>query len=673
MTFDEFETSFARHFEALTRTETHLYTVALDKDQLWETYLNAFPPGTNAIYRTRREFDCSCCRHFIKQFGNVVAILPDLTIRTLWDFDPHDAVYTPVVQAMANFVRHAAIQDVLVTREHAYGNAQTFDFGNDKAITWNHFYLKLPKSLIYRGTASPEEVKGEFRTSRATLERAFQIISPEAVNAVLEMIEEGVVYRGEEAIPTLKKFAKAQEVYWTLIPAAQNLFLWREIVHLPGSVTRLHNTAMGTLLANLTSGVPHDEALRQYETIMAPANYRRPQAKFTEKMVAQAKEKLASLGLLEALPRRFATPADLTINNVLWANRNAVKPSGSLDVFETLKDETQVDPRRFPANLPTFSIATFLEEVLPETTSLEILLEGQHEGNLASLLAPVNAEAPALFPWGNYAWAYNGNLADSGMKARVQAAGGKVDGVLRFSIQWNEGDDNKDDLDAHCKEPDGNEIFYRNLRNPRTLGNLDVDIVHPTSQPAVENITWPDLSRMPNGRYSLFVHKFSDRRGRNGFRAEIEFNGEVYAYDCRQSFSGNMQVATVTKDNRGFTIQHHLPPAQTTARLLWGLKTLRFHPVSTVILSPNHWDGRTHGNKHYFFMLAGCENPDQPNGFYNEFLLPELRPYRQVMEALSTKLKVAPASNQLSGLGFSSTLRNAVIAKVNGKLLKIVF
>ena len=76
MQFSEFKQRFQEHVSEMLKDQATLFTVDVDKDTLWDKYLNSFPPEKNQIFRERREYDCSCCRHFIKSFGNVVVIKP---------------------------------------------------------------------------------------------------------------------------------------------------------------------------------------------------------------------------------------------------------------------------------------------------------------------------------------------------------------------------------------------------------------------------------------------------------------------------------------------------------------------------------------------------------------------------------------------------------------------
>ena len=47
-------------------------------------------------------------------------------------------------------------------------------------------------------------------------------------------------------------------------------------LHYDNPIAKIRNTAMGTLLINLSEGMDLEKAVRQYENIMAPSNYKRP-------------------------------------------------------------------------------------------------------------------------------------------------------------------------------------------------------------------------------------------------------------------------------------------------------------------------------------------------------------------------------------------------------------
>ena len=92
MEFKQFRDELVKHFGTMVQDATALYSVALDKDELWEKYQTSFPEGTNEIYRERREHDCSSCKSFMRAMGNVVFI-KNGEVTTLWDFVPTSPTY----------------------------------------------------------------------------------------------------------------------------------------------------------------------------------------------------------------------------------------------------------------------------------------------------------------------------------------------------------------------------------------------------------------------------------------------------------------------------------------------------------------------------------------------------------------------------------------------------
>ncbi len=689
MQFHEMRSRLAKHFKKITAKADCLFEVNLDKEELWNTYLDSFPPGTNEIYRERREHDCSCCRQFIKTIGHTVAI-KDGKVTTLWDFQTEDTTYQPVLDALSAFVKAHRIADVYVSKTGQIGTPNNYEeLENGSVKEWQHFYLDLPEKLVDKSERSKPDIKGSFRDTRQVFCRSLEEISEESLLTVLELIDSNTLYRGAEWKAILTKFLNYKQAYDRLLGEAEReLSVWEWSIEAGMAIGRIRNHSIGTLLINISEGMDLDLAVRKYEQIMAPTNYKRPKAIFTKKMLEDAKKTIEALGYADSLGRRYATLDDITVNNILFSNKDVAKRlrrtdeagSGGLDaIFGELEKKTTANPRKF-SRIEEVPIETFISKVLPTTSELEVYLEYQHANNLVSLIAPENRESKTMFQWNNnFGWAYSGNLTDS-MKERVKAAGGRVDGDLRFSIQWNDREYNPNDFDAHCIEPDGYEIYYPNKRKYSPCkGILDVDIIQPALHVvAVENITYDSRTKMKNGTYRFFVHCYSNRGGRDGFQAEVEFDGQIYAfaYDRELPQDVKIPVADVMLQNGVFTIKELLS-SDVSSRELWNLHTNEFVPVSVVMYSPNYWDEQKGiGNRHYFFMLKDCINPEQPNGFYNEFLKAELTEHKRVFEALGSQMKVTESADQLSGLGFSSTQRAELIVKVKGnteRVMKVKF
>lgn len=677
MSFDIFRDKMIAHFDQMVSTHDRIFEVDFDKDTLYATYLNSFPDGTNPIFRERTEHDCSCCRHFIKDIGGAVFIDDDLTLHTMWEFETRDPKYGPVAIAMDRYIRSLPIRGIYLAQFKRIGNR--FNMDNLLDIRWDHFYVDVPVQFVVRDGESMATTKGQYRDTANVFRRSMEEISMDAVDTVRELIASNTLYKGAEWKQAMTDFRIYKATFDNFDDEQKILYSWLFAGRVGPVVGRIRNHSIGTLLVNISEGMDLDAAVSAYEKIVAPVNYKRPKAIFTAKMLEDAQKKITDLGYLDSLPRRYAKLDDIRVNNILFSNKDAAKRIGGT-VFDEMMADVKTSPKKFD-RVEEIPVEKFISDVLPSAHELEAYVENRHAENFVSVIAPVNADAPTMFKWGNaFSWAYTGNITDSDVKQNVKNAGGRVDGVLRFSIQWNDLEEySRNDLDAHCYEPGGHEIFFCQPR-AGDGGNLDVDITHPDhGVPAVENITWPDKRRMKPGVYRFFVHQYANRGGRDGFRAEIEFDGQIFKFDYRQELlqGKDVLVADVTLDKNGnFSIKPYLQ-SETAIREVWGVKTMQFVPVSVVMYSPNYWDEQTGiGHKHVFFMLKGCANPEEPNGFYNEFLKNELLEHKRVFEALGGKMKVQFVEDQLSGIGFSTTKRNDLIVKVKGateRVMKLKF
>lgn len=653
MNFKIFAQQVKNNFDAMATKP--LYRTNIGLDEIKDIYLAAFPEGTNPIYITNTQHDCTCCKSFIRNVGGLINIVNGQII-TIWDSINTNSEYDVVAQAMRDYVLSKPITSVFYASEKKYGvyqNTQVLPDGN--TINWNHFNCEIPNHL-YKGD-KVGELAGQHTTSASMLTDALSMFNTDAIVTVSNLISDGLLYRGEEHSATIGNFAKLWNSFKDY-PADAKLF---GLENFSNPAARFKNTVIGTLVEDISKGVDIEVAVKSFESKVAPANYKRSKSLITQGMIDTAMKTINDLGIEPALSRRHATISDLNINDVLWADRSAsIKMQGVAALLSTsvAKKKPATD------NVIEVSIDSFLNDLVPTAESIEVLIENRHQSNFMNILAPVNPLA-SIMKWNNnFTWSYNGNVTDS-MKELVKSFGGKVEGRMRFSIMWNENNDNQNDLDAHCHTPYG-EIYYGNKQSGNM--HLDVDIQRPEGT-AVENIIHNSNAIKP-GTYRYSVHNYSSRGATSGFKAELEIDGNVFEYTYPKPLgqSEYIQVVTVKVDLNGkISFDHHLTNEQ-SSKLIYNVDTNQFAKVNSIMLSPNHWENtEPTGNKHFMFILDGCQTKDTVRGFYNEFLSNELTPHRKVFEVLANKMQVQPDSEQLAGLGFSSTVRNDLVVKLTNQ------
>lgn len=667
--FIAFKVAVKAQFDLMTKQPC--FRAPVTAEQLKSTYLGSFAPGTNEVFREAREYDCTYCHHFMRDVGNMVAVI-DGEMQTVWDVEV-PAPFQAVANAMSTFIIKKVvddgIKDVFLHQTKSAGVDCNRTEINGEVVKFNHFHVKIPKSLVVSDGTIASKLS-EKRSTHDVFQRALDEVSQEAVEIVQELIAQNSLYRGQQYSAMINQFLEVQREYAEA--GDRTMFAWLRMLDLPDSITRIRSSAIGTLICDIAEGTELEDAVRKFEAKVAPENYKRPTALITKGMIDKAEKKIAELGLTSALPRRHARTEDVKITNVLFADRSA-KQVMEGSVFDDLKSEI---PEKGPKldKVEEVSVEKFLTDILPKAEGLELMVDNKHAGNFVSLIAPQYEDAPKMFQWDNrFSWSYAGEVTDA-MKENVKAAGGSVTGVLRFSIQWNDEFDNKIDFDAHCYEPDGDHIYHGSRTGHHSSGNLDVDIISPGNKVAVENITWPDLDRMQTGRYKFNVENYASNTSNRGFKAQLEYNGTIYEYVYTKRLKGGQRVPVAEIEFHPETGIKFIKALESTqsVREIWGIKTQSFQKVNLVMNSPNYWDGQGVGNQHVFFVLEGCKQEGDARGFYNEFLTNDLREHRKVLEVLGSRMRAPASDEQLSGVGFSLTVRNSVLCRVQGAFNRVI-
>ena len=649
--FDVFSKAVNKRLNAITGGGSEVYRV--DCPDVFDKYLSFFPEGSNPIFRERTEHDCNCCKQFIRNLGLVITI-DGGELKTVWgELEELPHPYDTVAQSMDELVKGCGIKSVYRTVEARFGVESNVD---KDGIRWNHFFGNTPRRAL---SNSPGTAISQVDSCYTVLSRGLEQIKVEDIDEVLDHIRSNSIYRGEEHKNQLSEFRKLLVAYEKT--TNKELFVWDNVNN---RAARFRSSVMGTLLVDLAEGKGIEEAVKSFESKVAPANYKRPTALITESMVKAAVKTLKDLDLEDSVNRRFARVSDISVNDIVFVDNEVVGKTKD-GLTDLLMGSVKAPKVKAPKDDIT------IEEFLAlKPNKIEVVLDRNHLGNFVSLTAPTHPDSASLFKWDNsFGWSYDGNVTDS-IKEKVKAAGGNVNAKLRCSLAWFNGDD----LDIHCYTPTNNRIFYGNKAN---VLDVDMNAGGPrNSHDPVENLSWNTVA---NGVYKIFVNMFMKRSHvRPGFKLQVEFDGKMYDFTHKNDLTGSVNCLELhVADGKLVDIKTISPNVKGGGEISiekWGVQTLKPIRVNMVMLSPNHWENSNKsGNKHYFFMLDGCMNPEPTRGIYNEFLASPLEKHRKVFEVLGSKTMCQPSNDQLSGVGFSTTQPACVKMVADGRPYTVKF
>lgn len=669
---------------------------SISGNEVFDLYINGFE--NDPIFRdpNSSEHNCNLCKNFLRRYGNIVSINKNNEIITIWD-NVKESEYSNSAKSISQKLKKSKIQDVFfetwnelnsLNYESCKKTNSVFRLGiakNVKRYTkeeaekfgvvkpneirdFHHLHLDIPTEYVDMSGKSVEAIMADYRDAKNVFQRAMETISLDTLYLVKDLINQGSLLDGQTHLFKIEQIIPLKKEYDELSKKEQDNWCWVKSYKLP--FAKFRNELIGVLCSELSEGMEINTACTNWNKRVDPANYMKAKAPITKKQIEEAKKFVEENGYEESFNRRFATIDDIKVSEILHSNVGDGKIK-SVSLFDSVKSTSTRHKKAEFDKVEEISIEKFMKDILPGCTSIEAFLENRMEGNMVSLTTANTPDSKPIFKWdNNYSWTYNGNLAGKSMiKDNVKAVGGKITGVLRTSLQWND-EDTKGivDFDLHCKTPNS-EIYFSNKKDNINKGWLDVDMVRPSSI-GIENITWQD--KLKDGNYVFFVKNFCGGSNK-GFKVEIEFDGNTYNYyyPNSTSYKQDIQIATITVKNGNIEIKHHLQESS-NSKEIYGLESNQFHKVNLVCLSPNHWDTNNVGNKHYFFMLDKAKSPTSIRSFHAENLIPELANHRKVLEVLGNTTMIEPFDKQLSGLGFNATVKDELIVKLSGTHKRVV-
>ena len=616
------------------------------KDELSEIYNRNV--AVTPIFRQRPEWECSTCRHAIRNVATAFAITDDYKRLPFLEYflSKYDISYYPFFVKMFSeyieLVKNRPIKGIFDKPSRTLGAEKSIE--TETGLCFHHFHFTVDRKYV----KAPNKTS-KFQALKATISKYY--LHLDILRDVKYYIEEGAIYRGAEKINIINQTIELLSQYNENIDL--DLFAWK---HIDTIVAYFNNDVISSLVDDLITGEDYEKAIRSYNKRVAPANYRQPKTIIVSPTQVKETEKvLKELGFDDFVNRFFfAVPSDLSILDVLHTNRKITAKGGLTDILSDHLQAPKIDYKK----VTVISFSEFLN-LLKRTRVIQV-----NSSQLEKVvLIKADFEKP-LYYWGNnISYSYQSGLADvDKVTQRVKEKGGNVVAEIRFSLYW----ENLDDLDLHL-ESITEHIYYGNKKAHSTNFQLDIDMnVSNPIRGAVENIFATVIDERDIGKeFLVYVHNYYQR--------EKPDKVIVNAYKDNKLFK-QYEFLNPPNESKINLIRFRITPDH-EIEVLWSNEQYekeiepetKLVTVDTVLLSPNYWATTGKGNKHLFFLRKGEQiDISQVRPYNIEQLRPELQKHRKVLQLLSNKIQIN-GKPQLVGYGMSFSKKRKILVTMDGR------
>ncbi|MDB4874420.1 MAG: hypothetical protein JWM41_866 [Gemmatimonadetes bacterium] len=374
--------TFALHAENVGA----LFTV--DTEGLWELYLQSFPEAE------RQTYNCSACRQFVERFGGLVVIRHDgARFAACWHaVTAPDApeTFRHVAERLYLEVSRRPVVGVFISKEPVLGTPATGP--------WTHLSVTVPDALLHRDRLrTPGQVAAAVRENVATVERALEEFSADALREALRILEADALSRSEKFVGPVKWLLDLHTARAEVKDERRrSAILWRAVATSPEGYSHPRASVIGPLLEGIAAGKSYETLRAEFAAMLHPLRYQRPTAAPSAGNIAEAERIVAQLGIARSLERRFAR---LDECETLWkptAPPPRAPNAGGVFAHLTPKDvASAVAGLHLPAQTMTWD--KFSRAVLPTAEAIALLVPSP--GPFIALVTATNADAPPIIRW----------------------------------------------------------------------------------------------------------------------------------------------------------------------------------------------------------------------------------------------------------------------------------